>query len=162
MSCLHDRTQTTALPWFYWLIFGLYEPLLAISGFIGALFDPKKVRHPPRLLALSSFHASPIQGPRCTSPVASRCCSSRTSSACSASSTSLCSGPHASISLPIPHCRRRSSAPSSPPAHRRRRAPQHHMMARLGMERPPLDHLPHRAESARPQGRMASGHRALR
>ncbi|KAI9063297.1 hypothetical protein FKP32DRAFT_1592741 [Trametes sanguinea] len=33
---------TTALPWFYWLIFGLYEPLLAICGFLGAMVDPKK------------------------------------------------------------------------------------------------------------------------
>ncbi|KAI0723254.1 hypothetical protein C8Q76DRAFT_389434 [Earliella scabrosa] len=42
MSCFRDRHPHTALPWFYWLIFGLYEPLLAISGFLGAVFDPKK------------------------------------------------------------------------------------------------------------------------
>lgn len=49
MSCFRDRHPHTALPWFYWLIFGLYEPLLAISGFLGAVFDPKKVRLPTAL-----------------------------------------------------------------------------------------------------------------
>ncbi|KAH9943484.1 uncharacterized protein BXZ73DRAFT_97524 [Epithele typhae] len=31
-----------ALPWAYWAIFGLYEPLLAVSGFLGAIVNPKK------------------------------------------------------------------------------------------------------------------------
>ena len=48
-SCLNDHRSTTALPWCYWVIFGLYEPLLAISGFLGAVFDPKKVRLNPAL-----------------------------------------------------------------------------------------------------------------
>ncbi|KAH9853523.1 hypothetical protein C2E23DRAFT_884698 [Lenzites betulinus] len=33
---------SAALPWGYWLVFGLYEPVLAICGFLGALSDPKK------------------------------------------------------------------------------------------------------------------------
>ena len=44
MPCrLDHRAPSTALPWGYWVIFGLYEPVLAVSGFIGALADPKKV-----------------------------------------------------------------------------------------------------------------------
>ncbi|RDX55564.1 hypothetical protein OH76DRAFT_1396952 [Lentinus brumalis] len=42
MSCLRASRPATALPWAYWVIFGLYEPALSISGFLGALFDPKK------------------------------------------------------------------------------------------------------------------------
>ena len=38
---------TTALPTFYYIVFGLYEPLLTSLGFIGALFDPKTVSCPP-------------------------------------------------------------------------------------------------------------------
>ena len=37
---------TTALPTFYYVVFGLYEPLLTSLGFIGALFDPKTVSDP--------------------------------------------------------------------------------------------------------------------
>ncbi|KAI0650761.1 hypothetical protein C8Q79DRAFT_998535 [Trametes meyenii] len=32
----------TALPSLYWGVFGLYEPMLSISGFLGAMADPKK------------------------------------------------------------------------------------------------------------------------
>ena len=48
MAASRDLRPTTALPGFYWAIFGLYEPLLAISGFLGALADPKKVRDASR------------------------------------------------------------------------------------------------------------------
>ena len=43
MSIVCERRATTALPCGYWIIFGLYEPMLSISGFVGALADPKKV-----------------------------------------------------------------------------------------------------------------------
>ena len=46
---------TTALPWYYWVIFGLYEPLLAMCGFLGAMVDPKKVR-------TAFVHASGVAG----------------------------------------------------------------------------------------------------
>ncbi|PIL37102.1 hypothetical protein GSI_00794 [Ganoderma sinense ZZ0214-1] len=42
MSIVCERRATTALPCGYWIIFGLYEPMLSISGFVGALADPKK------------------------------------------------------------------------------------------------------------------------
>lgn len=35
---------TTALPTFYWLVFGCYEPLLSVGGSIGALLYPEQVR----------------------------------------------------------------------------------------------------------------------
>ncbi|KZT12501.1 uncharacterized protein LAESUDRAFT_689068 [Laetiporus sulphureus 93-53] len=35
-------TPSTALPTFYWLVFGVYEPLLTSLGFMGAVFDPKR------------------------------------------------------------------------------------------------------------------------
>ena len=38
-----EPRATAALPTGYWVIFGLYEPILAVSGFLGALADPKKV-----------------------------------------------------------------------------------------------------------------------
>lgn len=44
MSPSRSGPPATALPWGYWLVFGLYEPLLAICGFVGALADPKGVR----------------------------------------------------------------------------------------------------------------------
>ena len=34
---------TTALPIFYYVVFGLYEPLLTSLGFVGALLYPKMV-----------------------------------------------------------------------------------------------------------------------
>lgn len=43
MSIVCERRATAALPCGYWIIFGLYEPMLSISGFVGALADPKKV-----------------------------------------------------------------------------------------------------------------------
>ncbi|OCH92941.1 hypothetical protein OBBRIDRAFT_790800 [Obba rivulosa] len=33
---------SSALPTFYWLVFGVYEPFLTLCGFLGALADPKK------------------------------------------------------------------------------------------------------------------------
>ncbi|KAH9951637.1 hypothetical protein B0H21DRAFT_716847 [Amylocystis lapponica] len=33
---------TSAIPGFYWLVFGWYEPLLTICGFFGAVIDPKQ------------------------------------------------------------------------------------------------------------------------
>lgn len=33
----------SALPLFYWLVFGCYEPLLTIGGAVGALLYPKEV-----------------------------------------------------------------------------------------------------------------------
>lgn len=33
----------TAIPRFYFLMFAVYEPLLTLVGFAGALVDPKKV-----------------------------------------------------------------------------------------------------------------------
>ena len=35
----------SALPPFYFVIFGIYEPLLTGMGFIGALMDPIKARN---------------------------------------------------------------------------------------------------------------------
>ena len=35
----------SAIPMFYWLMFGWYEPLLALGGCVGALLYPKEVRH---------------------------------------------------------------------------------------------------------------------
>ncbi|EJF61191.1 hypothetical protein BD309DRAFT_957006 [Dichomitus squalens] len=43
MSPAYDDRPTTALPWIYWVLFGLYEPLLAIMGFAGAMADPKTI-----------------------------------------------------------------------------------------------------------------------
>ncbi|THH11477.1 hypothetical protein EW145_g620 [Phellinidium pouzarii] len=31
----------SAIPMFYYALFGIYEPLLTVTGFIGALIDPK-------------------------------------------------------------------------------------------------------------------------
>lgn len=48
---------TTALPTFYYIVFGLYEPLLTSLGFMGALFDPKTVSDQPvALVEGSSVH----------------------------------------------------------------------------------------------------------
>ena len=33
----------SAIPRFYFLMFAVYEPLLTLVGFLGALVDPKKV-----------------------------------------------------------------------------------------------------------------------
>ncbi|EMD40771.1 hypothetical protein CERSUDRAFT_80426 [Gelatoporia subvermispora B] len=33
---------SSALPTFYWLVFGVYEPLLTLCGFMGVLADPKQ------------------------------------------------------------------------------------------------------------------------
>lgn len=33
----------SAIPHFYFLMFAVYEPLLTLVGFLGALIDPKKV-----------------------------------------------------------------------------------------------------------------------
>ena len=38
-------TKPSAIPAVYYAIFAWYEPLLCLAGFIGALFDPKKVRY---------------------------------------------------------------------------------------------------------------------
>jgi len=35
--------HTSALPGFYWLVFGWYEPLLCSLSFIGALVNPKQI-----------------------------------------------------------------------------------------------------------------------
>ena len=39
-----SRSHTSAIPTFYWLTFGFYEPFLALGGSIGALLYPKQVR----------------------------------------------------------------------------------------------------------------------
>ena len=39
-----SRTQPSAIPTFYWITFGFYEPFLALGGSIGALLYPKQVR----------------------------------------------------------------------------------------------------------------------
>lgn len=36
-------TPTSAIPTFYYVLFGIYEPLLTVTGFLGAVVDPKKV-----------------------------------------------------------------------------------------------------------------------
>ncbi|KAH9844256.1 uncharacterized protein C8Q71DRAFT_696888 [Rhodofomes roseus] len=36
-----SSAPSTALPTFYFAVFGLYEPLLTILGFMGAVLDPK-------------------------------------------------------------------------------------------------------------------------
>lgn len=36
-------TPTSAIPKFYYLLFGVYEPLVTVTGFLGAIADPKKV-----------------------------------------------------------------------------------------------------------------------
>lgn len=38
-----SKPYTSAIPTFYWIVFGLYEPLLALGGSIGALLYPKQV-----------------------------------------------------------------------------------------------------------------------
>ena len=68
MSPVCERRPTTALPWSYWILFGLYEPLLAISGFVGAVADPKKVSEfePLRLLSVPTpilYKAPDAQAP---------------------------------------------------------------------------------------------------
>ena len=40
--------DSATLPLFYWVMFGWYEPLLALGGCIGALSYPKEVRAQPR------------------------------------------------------------------------------------------------------------------
>ncbi|KAI0796716.1 hypothetical protein C8Q75DRAFT_729587 [Abortiporus biennis] len=35
-------SPTSAIPPFYWLIFGWYEPLLTVGGFLGAMLYPKE------------------------------------------------------------------------------------------------------------------------
>ena len=37
-------SPSSAIPPFYYVLFGIYEPILTVSGFLGALLDPKKVR----------------------------------------------------------------------------------------------------------------------
>lgn len=70
----------TALPTFYYVVFGLYEPLLTSLGFMGALFDPKTVSdqriapveaitsyvHPAR--PTTSRHHGPLAGLQRTCP----------------------------------------------------------------------------------------------
>lgn len=34
---------TSAIPTFYYVLFGIYEPILTVTGFLGAIADPKKV-----------------------------------------------------------------------------------------------------------------------
>ncbi|GBE79689.1 hypothetical protein BKA93DRAFT_722917 [Sparassis latifolia] len=34
---------TSAIPTFYWIMFGCYEPMLTTMGFLGALANPKKI-----------------------------------------------------------------------------------------------------------------------
>ncbi|KAI0091989.1 hypothetical protein BDY19DRAFT_927816 [Irpex rosettiformis] len=36
-------TQTSAIPLFYWLVFGWYEPLLTVGGAVGAFLYPQQV-----------------------------------------------------------------------------------------------------------------------
>ena len=40
---LSGMAPTSAIPTFYYVLFGIYEPLLTLTGFLGALADPKKV-----------------------------------------------------------------------------------------------------------------------
>lgn len=41
------RAPTSAIPTFYYVFFGIYEPILTVTGFLGAMADPKKVRYFP-------------------------------------------------------------------------------------------------------------------
>ncbi|EJD01123.1 uncharacterized protein FOMMEDRAFT_158257 [Fomitiporia mediterranea MF3/22] len=52
----------SAIPTFYYIFFGIYEPILTVTGFLGALADPKKthdgqapwVNNPPEELPLAT------------------------------------------------------------------------------------------------------------
>jgi len=55
---------TSAIPGLYWLIFGLYEPLLTIAGFFGVVLDPKK--------AHDQQAPWPLSGPPDAMPLATR------------------------------------------------------------------------------------------
>ena len=48
----------SALPTFYWIVFGVYEPFLSLAGTLGAFLFPKQVSRaylPLRIRGLSSF-----------------------------------------------------------------------------------------------------------
>lgn len=40
----NNMSQLSAIPDFYWVVFGWYEPFLAFAGCLGALLFPKQVR----------------------------------------------------------------------------------------------------------------------